>query len=117
MIVRQLLRLADRARDLLGRRLVKDAVDIVVVIVDEQHPAAIEKLAQLLALGIAEAHGQMTGEIDERISQQSGDASETIAPVGVTCDLRVARDRVDDVRRDERRGVPVARNRTARWRR
>ena len=59
MIVRQLHERADRARDLLGGRLVKGAVDVVVVVVDEEQTAALDELAQVVALGVGESHRQV----------------------------------------------------------
>ena len=72
MRVRQFRERRDRPRDLLEGALVEHAVDVVVVVVDEQHAAAIAVLAQRAPLEVGEAHGEMAGEERERILEQLG---------------------------------------------
>ena len=41
--------------------------EIVVVIVDEQHAAAVDQPAYVASLGVAEPHRQVPGEVEQRI--------------------------------------------------
>src|SRR6185312_434718 len=109
MVVGKLGERRHDAPDLLGGRLVKDAVDVVIVIVDEQQPAAVDEPPHVLALYAREADGQMSGEIQQWIAEHL-----VVGERGDDADRRdgqrrIARDAVDDVRRNERGAVPVAR--------
>src|SRR5262245_62038126 len=107
MVVRQIAELSERPRDLFCRRLVKRAVDVVVVIVDEQQSASLDELPRIASLGVGEPDGQMAGHIKQRETQHPRIAERygyTGRRDGI---LRVFGDRVDEVRRHDRRTVPV----------
>ena len=77
----------------------KDAADVVVVVVDEHHPAPLDQLAHVPSLGLAEPKRQMAGEIDERVLEDRVRRERNDRARRRHRDRRVARDRIDDVRR------------------
>jgi hypothetical protein len=75
------------------------AVNVVVVVVHEEQAAATAELAQRVAFNIAEPHRQVPGEKHQRILEEIARAEWDDDSGGRDVDLRVARDRINDVRR------------------
>src|SRR6187549_1077862 len=102
----------DRRREcagyLLERSLVEHSADVVVVIVDENHSAAIDELPHVAAFGLRESKRKMAGEIDEWIFQNTFRRKRNDHADGSARYLRIAHNRVDEIRRKRRRAVPVA---------
>src|SRR5687768_3561077 len=69
MVVGHLDQRRHRPGDLLGRGLVKRAVDVVVVIVDEKKAATSYELRHVYTLGGREPDWQMTGEIHQGMAK------------------------------------------------
>jgi hypothetical protein len=104
--VGQLDQRPERARQLLGARLVEHAVDVVVVVVDEQEAAAIDPRAQVAPLRLRERTGRCPVMYPNGWRSSVSDPSGTTTPLGATAQRGVARQRVDQVRRHERAPSP-----------
>src|SRR5687767_2920421 len=100
--------LSRRAFDLLGDGLVKRAVDVVVVIIDEEESATVDELAQVVALGLREAHRQVSGQEQKRVPEDVRRQERHHHTGRRHGDRRVARDGVDDVGGHQRGRIPVA---------
>src|SRR6185503_6136705 len=99
----------ERRAHLLFERARVEAVDVVVAIVGEEQPAGVGEAPQVLALGGTEAHQLVAGHEEERKGEQLTGSGRDDDFLVVDRDRGVLDDRVEDVGRDLRVVVPVAR--------
>src|SRR5437868_12858659 len=109
VIVGEILQRRERAGDLLERGVVKDAADIVVVVVDEQHSTPLYQSTHVPSLRLTEPQRQVTGQINQRIFEQCVGRQWHVDARRRDRDRCVSRDRVNQIRGQARRAVPVAR--------
>src|SRR5690606_4169045 len=108
VIVRHLLEPAEQPLDLLRRRLVEDARDVMVVVVHHHEAAALDVPLQVASLRLRKAHGQVAGQPHERIVEQLLRIEPHTDTGWGHVNRRVARHGVDQVLRQCRCALPVS---------
>src|SRR5690606_13319021 len=109
VVVRDLHQLPEQLLELLRHRLVEDAVDVVVVVIDEDEASPPHVLLQVRPLPGREEYGEVPRDEEERVLEELVRVDADVDALRVQLERRVLGQDVDDVLRDERSALPVAR--------